>query len=518
MNALHDPRKQLEYDLNKERSDLAFQRQIISDFFCLENTRLLETHISWILLVDDKAYKIKKALKNDFLDYSQLAKRKKFCEDEIQLNARYSSGLYLGLTRITDNQGRAEIDGKGKTLDYAVCMRRFPQEDILFARLQSQQLCLDDMDKLCYRLCDFQETQQAQRVRLSNKGVLDSKMSNAECYLQDQTQAILNNFITIRETMVLTRDETERLKHIESHSKILLQELADLLTSRFDEGRVYDGHGDLHLNNIVLLDNQVQFFDGIEFSDTLRRVDPISELAFIIMDLEVHADKAPGYANYLLNKWLHLSGDYQGLPLLRLFKIYRAMVRAKVAALTFQQGHSEQREVFLEYLGLAERYTKIQNVCLSITRGLSGSGKSTHSMQKAMTEDAVWLRSDVERKRLYKHPDDARYSSTATEKVYAHLLSLSKQLLSWGYSVIVDATFLLYQQRHAFYRLSKESHANFRILVCEVKEQELLRRLGARHAAGKDVSEADVAVMYRQKEQQEALKSDEQHYALELSR
>ena len=267
---------------------------------------------------------------------------------------------------------------------------------------------------------------------------------------------------------------------------------------------------DLHLGNLVLLDGQVCPFDCIEFSDDLRWIDVASELAFTYMDLLDH--RRPDLAAWLLDAWLRESGDFQAVPVLRFYSVYKALVRAKVAALGGAPAQA------IGYLALAESIATPPPPRLTITFGLSGSGKSTQSgalLRSSPGATTLRLRSDVERKRLFRlhaladsrsTADAGIYTADATRRTYAHLADTAASLLAAGWSVIIDAAFLRRDERHAFQALAAAHGARFAILACTAPLDELRHRLQTRRG---DASEATVAILEKQLDWVEALDDSE---------
>jgi predicted kinase len=279
----------------------------------------------------------------------------------------------------------------------------------------------------------------------------------------------------------------------------------------------------LHLGNLVLIDGEVFPFDGIEFNDSFRWIDVANDIAFLWMDLLDHG--RADLAGHWLNAWLEFSGDFGALAVLRFYAVYRAMVRAKVAAIRDQQGgNTAIDESAANYLALARRLAvpsapTFARPPLMITCGLSGSGK-THRSASWLAADpdgrCIRLRSDVERKRLFglaplqssaSAIDDGIYSAEANRRTYAHLLEQADTLLTLGYPVIVDAAFLKHAEREAFRQLAIKHQLGFGILHVEASDEALQTRIRRRQH---DASEATLEVLDRQKQWFEPLTAEEQ--------
>jgi predicted kinase len=291
------------------------------------------------------------------------------------------------------------------------------------------------------------------------------------------------------------------------------------MRSRKEAGLVRECHGDLHLANLVLIGEQVQMFDCIEFNEDLRWIDVSSDIAFPYVDLL--ARKQGGLANWFVNEVLSHSGDYEAAALLRFYAVYRALVRAKVASLRLLQVAGDASEV-LAYVALAERLAAPPPARLVITHGLSGCGKTSATNERLQNDpnaSTLRLRSDVERKRLAglrstapsgSPLDGGIYSAAAQQQTYTRLHTLAGLLLRAGWSVIVDATFLKRGERDAFRALAQDLGLAFEILAPQASADQLRQRIQARSVLGHDASEATLAVLERQIRTIEPLGADEQ--------
>jgi uncharacterized protein len=287
---------------------------------------VIETHISWVILTGAFVYKIKKPVNFGFLDFSTLAKRKHFCEEELRLNSRFSNALYLEVVAICGSEDAPKIvearttNESDSLLEYAVKMREFDQQGLLVTLVAENKLGFADINALGKKLAAFHNTLAA-RLPPDNQEFGSVQSINS---------AALENFQQIMP--VLTSEQAcHELAALRSWTEQQLGMLQSVFNRRRADGFVRECHGDLHLGNIVRIADEITFFDCIEFNTQFRWIDIQSELAFILMDLEVK--QLPGLSNQLLNTWLEYSGDYAGLATLRFYKVYRALVRAKVALL-----------------------------------------------------------------------------------------------------------------------------------------------------------------------------------------
>jgi hypothetical protein len=328
-----------------------------------------------------------------------------------------------------------------------------------------------------------------------------------------------DNFTTLRTALTDPADAAQ-VRALSDWTEQRYNAIEPLLSRRRQKERVREGHGDLHLANLVLVDDEVLPFDAIEFNDSLRWIDVANDMAFAWMDLHNHA--CPGLANVLLSAWLDASGDVSATTVWTFFASYRAGVRAKVAALRMGQlggtnpdGHTppEASACLAEarrYLALAQTIAHPPAPQLVITHGLSGSGKtwaSSRWLAAERTGRAIRLRSDVERKRLHgvsalapsgSGLNSGLYSPQAHGDTYASLLKRTRRLLDDGWTVLVDAAFLRQSERAAFAAVARSMGVPFRILACEAPVEVLRQRITERQARGADASEATVAVLEQQ--------------------
>jgi aminoglycoside phosphotransferase family enzyme/predicted kinase len=480
----------------------------------VEKIHLVETHISWVILTGPYAYKVKKALNLGFLDFSTLAKRKFFCEEEIRLNGRLAPHVYLDVVAITGPREAPRLAGEGAAIEYAVRMLQFPQEGLLDRLIARDALRPAHIDAITALVAHFHDT------------IPEAPGDTAFGTPQGALAPVVENF---RQVLARERDLTirARLHRLQDWSEQTNQRLSDVILQRKVEGRVRECHGDMHLGNMALVEGEILIFDGIEFNENLRWIDVMSEVAFLTSDLQ-HRGR-PDYGWRFLNGYLELSGDYPGLAVLRYYQAYRAMVRAKVARIRLGQDDltdAERRATeadFLRYLSQAEGYTQVPGPRLILMRGVSGSGKTVISRQLLEHLGAVRLRSDVERKRLFGLSAEERsdsalgggiYSPEATQKTYRRLRELADRVLDAGYPVILDATFLRRAQRDPFRTLAQQRQVPFAILDVRADESVLRRRVADRMAAGRDASEAGVAVLEHQLAEYAPLDADEARYGI----
>lgn len=466
----------------------------------------IDTHISTVLLAGEHAYKFKKPLDLGFLDFSRIESRKRFCAAELEINRALAPGIYLNLAMVRGSLEAPRIDSDGDTddgsaLEYAVHMRRFDRDRQLDRQLEAGRLPVTAMDELGRTVAHFHES--------TERAGQDSEHGSPEQVLAP----MLANFKALAPAAEHDRGRREQLRELESWTRSSAEHFGALIARRQHEGFVRACHGDMHLGNMVYIDDEhgeqkLAIFDGIEFNASLRWIDVASEIAFVTMDL--HARGASGHAYRVLNTYLEHRDDFSLLRLLPFYQVYRALVRAKVNAIHAAEpgldaGERRQCDAEVErYLALADRLRAPTHPGLILMHGVSGTGKTVVSTEILQRLGGVRLRSDIERKRMMGLAPEARptpeqeasmYSAQGIGAVYQRLLTLADDLLQQGHLVIVDATFLTKDQRQPFQELARERSAGFAIVACTADPQILRERLTARVQSGSDASDADVEVM-----------------------
>ncbi|HEU0233806.1 MAG TPA: AAA family ATPase [Gallionella sp.] len=473
--------------------------------------RVEETHISWVLLTGRDAYKIKKSLNLGFLDFSTLEARRFYCTEELRLNRRLAPDLYLDVVAIGGSPERPMLGGE-PAIEYAVHMRRFARSAMMDRLLARGRVTAAHIDKLAATIARFHAA--------LPPAAADSPFGSPAAI----QGAVLENFAQLAPSLEAPADLV-MLEKVREASALEFAACEPLFRQRAASGCVRECHGDLHLGNIVLLGDTPVPFDGIEFSATLRWIDVISEIAFTVMDLLQRG--RPQLAWRFLNAYLEGTGDYSGVGVLRFYLAYRAMVRAKVAAIRANQEDAAQAQQELKacrsYLALAHDCLMRRRPALIITHGLPGCGKSTFAQVALERLGAIRVRSDVERKRLFGLDAlaDSRsltgtgiYGEEATRRTYARLHELARGLLAAGFPVIVDAAFLRHAERESFCALAKEMGVPFAIASLRTDEAVLAQRLAQRLSRGNDASEADTAVLRTLQATQEPFRDEEQAFAV----
>ncbi|MFZ2857753.1 AAA family ATPase [Acidovorax sp.] len=484
-----------------------------------ESVDWIETHISWLLLAGDWVYKFKKPLKLDFLDFSTQALRRAACEEELRINRRTAPALYQDLVALAgDTHGGLLLLPLAQAppdAEPAVRMRRFDQAALLSHVLEAQRLTPAHIDALARHVEGFHDKA---AVALPGQGWGTAQAVRAP--VQDCLAALQPQVAQAMPDLgpVLAQVAQWCAAHGEA--------LAPVFEERLRTGRVRECHGDLHLANLVLVNAAPQLFDAIEFNPALRWIDCVADIAFLAMDLQARgrADLAWRF----LNAWLERTGDYAGLQVLDYYRVYRALVRARVAGLRLAQTVGDARAACLQeqqrYLQLALCFTQPRPVALWLAYGFSGSGKSTQSLGLVCQRGMVRVRADVERKRLFGlESGDASsavpggiYTADASLRTHDRLAQAARWALQAGHAVLVDATFLNPAMRQRFIALAQELRVPCRILCFEAPLDVLRERVRARQQAGGDASEADVRVLEAQWAAVRPLSTDEEALAVHV--
>ena len=478
----------------------------------VKNVRLAETHISWVFLVGRYAYKIKKALDLGFLNFTSLESRRYYCEEEIRLNRRLAPQIYRDVIPISGKPDTPEFGGQ-PAIEYAVRMRRFPVSNELDKLAARGKLMPQYIDSLASTIADFHGN--LVPAEPGSKFGSAAAVYSAAFQVFDRLQILLANSEDAVSVIALRQAAEKEYADCREHFE-----------RRHAQGFVRECHGDLHLGNIVLIHQQPIPFDCMEFDPALRWIDVMNEIAFAVMDL-LHW-KLPGLAYRFLNAYLEITGDYKGVRLLRFYIASRATVRAMVNAIHTNQpglpgnGKVKALESCRSFLTLAAEGLALYRPALIITHGLPGSGKTTFAQAALERLQAIRIRSDVERKRLFgllpladsrSHPNGI-YGSDATQLTYVRLHELARELLTAGVPVIVDAAFLKQDERDSFHQLAQELAVPFVIASLQSSPATLRARIVQRQAALNDASEADLAVLEKLEKDQQVLSPGERGYAV----
>ena len=476
-----------------------------------ERIELIETHVSWVLLTGEYAYKIKRPVAYDFVDLRSAERRAFYCSEELRLNRRFAPELYLEVCDIREEDNRLHIGGNGLRIERCVRMRQFPRDEELDRLLTQDAIDTVALEQFGADLATIHE-------HLPPAGPKD-----VWGYPDEVRRLLLENI-----------DQYERVAgapvlEIRSATGARLGELDGLIAARRANGRVRECHGDLHTRNIVRRAGRLLAFDCMEFQSAFRWIDVAEEVAFLLADLHAHGYAA--HARAFLAGYLNRSGDYQACRLLDLYRAHRALVRAKVALLDAANTLDAERAVRARrehelMLTEARRKHESSPRPLILVTGLSGSGKTWIARRLAPDLGAIHVRSDIERKRLAglserEHSGSGitsgLYARQMTHRVYEHLAQSAEDVLSGGYPVIVDATFSTRAERALFKELAERLAVKLQVIVCEAPESVLRGRITERQQRGDDASEAGLAVLDWQLKHREPIAADESLEVIRVS-
>lgn len=456
---------------------------------------LIETHISWVLLTGSFAYKIKRPVRYAFVDLRSAEQRRVLCHEELRLNRRFAAELYLDVRAIRHRRGEARIGGSGRIIEHAVRMRQFPRSQELAALLQARRIEPAELAAFGGELAQVHASLPVARAG-QGRGeppaqIAVIKHNAAEC---------------LRAAAPL--GDLEPARAVQTSLGAWADAAWPLLARRFAARRVRECHGDLHAGNIVRRGTRLLPFDCLEFDPALRWIDVADEVSFLLADLD--ARQRPLHGHAFLAGYLTASGDYQACLLMPLFRAHRALVRAKVMALTAAAQDTaraavrQARRAFGSYLECAQRALAPQRPALVLMSGVSGSGKTWLAQRLAPPLAAIHLRSDIERKRLAGLPAASRsgsalaqgiYARDMTVAVYDRLADCAADTIAGGYTTIVDATFARAADRARFRALGASLRVNVCVIYCHAAQKVLRQRIAERGRRGKDPSEANIEVL-----------------------
>jgi aminoglycoside phosphotransferase family enzyme/predicted kinase len=467
-----------------------------------QSVELRQTHISYVLLAGVYVYKIKKPVCFAFLDYSTLEKRRHFCREEIRLNRRLAPTVYLDVVAIVKKNGAFTIDERLRepVFEYAVKMRRLPENHLLDQRIRAGKARKEDFDRIAAKLASFYGTAATDQAWLY--GSADAIRRKLQANVKELEPLI---------GATLTAEEFIRIREYNDN---FVAQHRQLLDTRVRDARVREGHGDLRAEHICLEDDPV-IFDCIEFNEEFRYCDAASEIAFLSMDLDYLG--SPLLSEYFAAHFQKLTQDSGLTLLLPLYKAYRACVRGKVETLKSQEGEvpenerEEARSRARRYFHLAYRYVNPPYpAALLIVCGLVASGKSTIARTLGDRTGYQILNSDVVRKQLAgieltAHPaadyGKGMYSDEFSSLTYKTLLRESEDCLKLGKGVIADATFKDPHHREQFIDLASRLRLPFLFVECRAPEAKILERLKIRAQRPGEVSDATASVYRRQREE-----------------
>jgi aminoglycoside phosphotransferase family enzyme/predicted kinase len=457
----------------------------------VERVDIIQTHVSLVFLAGECAYKLKRAIEFPYLDFSSAEARRVACEAELALNRRTAPDLYLevrALTRAAD--GEIGFGTERPVVDWVVVMRRFDQAALFDELAKTGGLNASLVTELAGHIAAFHRAAEPRPDHGGAAALAAVVETNHDCLMAAHHAGFANEHI-----VEIRRTSLERLAAVGA-----------LLDRRRAAGKVRRCHGDLHLRNVCLLEGKPTLFDCLEFSDELASVDILYDLAFLLMDLE-HRGLAD-FANLVLNRYLDLTDEDDGLAAMPLFLSSRAAIRAHVTAAAMeraaQPGAKPQMAAEARsYLDLADRFLRPRSCRVVAIGGLSGTGKSTLAAALAPSLGARVLRSDVIRKQLFEVAPETRlptsaYTAQMSRRVYRTLRRKAAAALAAGYSVIIDAVSLKPAERRSFVAVAEAAGVPFSGLWLAAPAAAMDRRLRTRRQDASDASPEVLAQQLRQ--------------------
>jgi len=469
-----------------------------------------QTHISHVFLTDKYAYKIKKPVDFGFLDFTTLAKRKLFCNEEIRLNKRLSPEIYIGVEKITKTENNAESDtgfefnGKGEVVEYAVKMKRMPESAIMTEMVKNNKVDERIIAQLARKIAEFHMDAMHNDEFQDRCGMKSVKMATDQNF--SQTEKYIGKLI-----------DNKKFNYIRNATNQFYKGKKELFLARKRNNNIIGFHGDLHTGNVFIHNNKIQVFDCIEFNDEFRCGDVVSDIAFMAMDLDYLGRE--DLSKYFVRKYIEYTGDHLVYTLLNFFKCYRAYVRAKVTSFMLDDPNisrsrkDELKRTAKKYYWLALEYARhfsSAKPLLMISCGLTGSGKSRWLKFASDVVGGTILRTDRIRRKLFNltgsEKKDARYrkkyyNEESRQKVYDMIFRKTAKVLGLGGKVSIDASFIKKENRDAMKELAEKHNADFIIIYTRCSEETTKKRINARMKEKSNISDADYknAYIYQEK-------------------
>ncbi len=474
-----------------------------------EPIELIQTHISFILLTGDYTYKIKKNVNFEFLDFSTLAQRQHFCQEELRLNQPLAPEFYLEVLPISQLGDSFQLGEETNIVEYTLKMRQFPQDNLLITLFEQGKLTLEHL------------TQLGKKVALFH---LNAPRNDDICQFGEIPkirQAIEENYNQTEQYIGRVQTQ-QQYKQTKQFTDNFLKEHESLFKSRIEQNWIRECHGDLHLKNMFFWKDEILLFDRIEFNEEFRFVDVMYDVAFTVMDLD--AGRRSDLSNHFLNIYIEQTGDWEGLQILSFYLCRQAYVRAKVNSMMLDEpeiSRDKKQEIQKEaalYYQLAWQYTQPKSGRIIMMSGLSGSGKSTVARQLARGLNAIQIRSDAVRKHLGKIPLNERgsedlYTAEMTQKTYNRLLELGIILAKQGFTVILDAKYDRQQFRGDVIKQCESDQLPFNLLECTAPIEILRSRLQQRKG---DITDATVDLLESQQQALEPFTEAEKVYVTSI--
>lgn len=467
-----------------------------------DNVQMIQTHASWLFITDNHVYKFKKPINLGFLDFSTLDRRRFYCNEEIRLNRRLCPDIYLELTELREtSKGVTLSPNDGIIIDYAVKMKRLPADGMLDILLNNNTITTDIINKIIRTIAKF---------HMSIKPLQSIPWNDCDNLIKFNWKENFKQAAIIDRSIISKSD----INTIKSWIISFMDENTEIIQQRFNQGFFKECHGDIHLENICLMNNKIYIFDCIEFNERFRFCDTASDLAFLLMDLDFH--NRHDLSERVFKSYKKITNDFIDDNLIIFYKIYRAFVRGKVESLKSSNYNISESDRNLahkksvDYFRLARGYIE-QLKCqkkLIITCGLMGSGKSFIADKLAFELGIKKISSDVLRKHLFCNDKKTNvfvsyknhiYSAINNAIVYSKLKKIAHNELSKGNSIIIDACFPDKKTREKFRKLSLNHNYTLAIIWVTCPEQINRQRLSKRHISGHSISDGRLDLFDLQK-------------------
>ncbi len=454
-----------------------------------KDVKHFETHISHVFLAGEVAYKIKKPVDLGFLDFTTLEKRLYYCKEEVRLNRRLTKDVYLGVDEIKRNQNELNLNGEGDTVEYAVKMKRLPENAVLKTILSEKRIDNRFLREVSEVLAEFYENaDSSEEIDRFGSPEIIRKNSRENFDQLDQYAGELF--------------DANLYRIVQSATDAFIRRGKSLFESRIEEGKIRDCHGDLRTDHIYHFEG-VQILDCIEFNHRFRFQDVAADLAFLIMDLEFQGFKDT--ASNILRLYLRRTKDRNLIVLIDFYKCYRAIVRVKVNCfqISGMEDENPEKQKSLDqtkrYMHLAYKYAvKMMRPVIWVVCGMIAGGKSTVSEKLSEIFTIRHIRSDVVRKSMFDIPagktagndyQQGIYSPEITRLVYGKMLGEAQAEIEKGYSVVLDATYGSRRLRRDVMKLAEDSNVYVIFAECVCTDDEIKNRLRKREG-GAGVSDA----------------------------
>ncbi|MGG6298351.1 AAA family ATPase [Leptolyngbya sp. AN02str] len=474
-------------------------REYPEEFYPLprDPVQLIQTHVSYVFLTGEFAYKLKKPVNFGFLDYTTLEQRLHFCQEELRLNQRAAADLYLEVVPISQmedsetGEPRFQLGDAGTIVDYAVKMRQFPQDTLLTDLYEQGKVTEELVQELARVIAKFhQVTDTDDRIRNFGR-------------VEQVRQAFDENFAQTQHYIGGPQTQ-QQFDETQAYCDRFFDEQQDLFQQRMEQDRIRECHGDLHLRNIAYWNDKLWLFDCIEFNEPFRFVDVMYDVAYLVMDFDIR--QRQDLTALFLNTYTEETGDWDGLQVLPIYVNRQTYVRAKVTSFLLDDPNvsasdkQAAQETAASYYRMAWEYTQPKAGKLMIMAGLSGAGKSTIARKLAKKLGAIHIRSDAVRKHLggvplYERGGDELYTPAMTQKTYGRLLELGTRLAANGYTVILDAKYNRQALRAEAIAQAQAHNISLQFIHCTAPAEELQRRVQQRTG---DIADADLAVLLQQ--------------------